>query len=152
VCGDRHEVRECTKACALDVVIQALEFEPVGPQNQWVDVMFLTAIQADIEWRHMHALAAALHVDALNKHSKFIGITIKSEAETYANAVSEPLKTAIQALSSCTANELNNDKNNSITVYQHDVTSFATADSEFDEVESFACVHFHLPANDIIAD
>jgi hypothetical protein len=27
---------------ALSVVIQALEFEPVGPQNQWVDVMFLT--------------------------------------------------------------------------------------------------------------
>jgi hypothetical protein len=24
------------------VVIQALEFEPVGPQNQWVDGMFLT--------------------------------------------------------------------------------------------------------------
>jgi hypothetical protein len=27
---------------ALSVVIQALEFEPVGPQNQWVDAMFLT--------------------------------------------------------------------------------------------------------------
>jgi hypothetical protein len=110
------------------------------------------AIQADIEWRCVRALAAALHVNALNQHSKFISITIKSEAETYANAVLEPLETAIQALSSCTANELNNDKNNSITVYQHDVTSFATADSEFDEVESFACAHFHLPANDIIAD
>jgi hypothetical protein len=24
------------------MVIQALEFEPVGPQNQWIDVMFLT--------------------------------------------------------------------------------------------------------------
>jgi hypothetical protein len=41
--GDRHEVRKCAKACALSVVIQALEFEPVGPQNQWVDAMFLTA-------------------------------------------------------------------------------------------------------------
>jgi hypothetical protein len=36
VCGDRCEVR------ALSMVIQALEFEPVGPQNQWVDMMFLT--------------------------------------------------------------------------------------------------------------
>jgi hypothetical protein len=26
------------------MVIQALEFEPVGPQNQWVDVMFLTVL------------------------------------------------------------------------------------------------------------
>jgi hypothetical protein len=37
VCGDRRE------ACTLSVVIQALEFEPVGPQNQWVDAMFLTS-------------------------------------------------------------------------------------------------------------
>jgi hypothetical protein len=42
VCGNRREARKCAKACALDVVIQALEFEPVGPQNQWVDTMFLT--------------------------------------------------------------------------------------------------------------
>jgi hypothetical protein len=27
-------------------VIWALEFKPVGPQNQWVDVMFLTACHA----------------------------------------------------------------------------------------------------------
>jgi hypothetical protein len=43
VCGDRYEARKCAKAHALDMVIQALEFEPVGPQNQWVDAMFLTA-------------------------------------------------------------------------------------------------------------
>jgi hypothetical protein len=42
VCGDRHEARKCAKVHALSVVIQALEFEPVGPQNQWVDAMFLT--------------------------------------------------------------------------------------------------------------
>jgi len=42
VCGDRCEVRECAKAHALNMVIRALEFEPVGPQNQWVDIMFLT--------------------------------------------------------------------------------------------------------------
>jgi hypothetical protein len=39
VCGDRRGVRE---ARALSVMIQALEFEPVGLQNQWVDAMFLT--------------------------------------------------------------------------------------------------------------
>jgi hypothetical protein len=42
VCGDRREVR------ALSMVIQALEFEPVGPQNQWVDAMFLTLIQSQM--------------------------------------------------------------------------------------------------------
>jgi hypothetical protein len=36
VCGDRHE------AHALSVVIQALKFKSIGPQNQWVDMMFLT--------------------------------------------------------------------------------------------------------------
>jgi hypothetical protein len=42
VCGDRRKAHECAKAHTLNVVIQALEFEPVGPQNQWVDAMFLT--------------------------------------------------------------------------------------------------------------
>jgi hypothetical protein len=42
VCGDRHEVHECAKVRTLSVVIQALEFKPVGPQNQWVDAMFLS--------------------------------------------------------------------------------------------------------------
>jgi hypothetical protein len=34
---------EFVHVSALSVVIQALEFEPVGPQNQWIDVMFLTS-------------------------------------------------------------------------------------------------------------
>jgi len=34
VCGDRREACEHTKARALDMVIRALGFEPVGPQNQ----------------------------------------------------------------------------------------------------------------------
>jgi len=60
VCGDRHEACECTKVCALNVVIQALEFEPVGPQNQWVDVMFLTVaeiVMTDVssKWRKADA-------------------------------------------------------------------------------------------------
>jgi hypothetical protein len=41
--GDRREAHKCAKACTLSVVIQALEFKPVGPQNQWVDAMFLTS-------------------------------------------------------------------------------------------------------------
>jgi hypothetical protein len=43
VCGDRHKARKCAKTHALNVVIRALEFKPVGPQNQWVDAMFLTS-------------------------------------------------------------------------------------------------------------
>jgi hypothetical protein len=41
--GARHEACKCTKVHALSVVIRALEFKPVGPQNQWVDAMFLTS-------------------------------------------------------------------------------------------------------------
>jgi hypothetical protein len=32
------------------------------------------------------------------------------------------------------------------------MTSFVTADAEFDEVESFACGHFQLLANNATAD
>jgi len=48
VCGDRRKVCECAKVHALDVVIRALEFEPVGPQNQWVDAMFLTVVHQNV--------------------------------------------------------------------------------------------------------
>jgi hypothetical protein len=48
VCGDRREVRKCAKVRTLDMVIRALEFEPVGPQNQWVDVMFLTPPESNM--------------------------------------------------------------------------------------------------------
>jgi hypothetical protein len=49
VCGDRREAHECAKVHALDMVIQALEFEPVGPRNRWVDAMFFTP--ADMQCR-----------------------------------------------------------------------------------------------------
>lgn len=106
------------------------------------------AIQADIEWRRVRALAAALHVDAVNQRSKFIGITVKSEAETYANAAAEPFETAVKALASCSTDELKNHGNSSIAAYERDVTSFATADTEFDDVENYACAYFYLPASD----
>ncbi|KAG1903789.1 uncharacterized protein F5891DRAFT_977349 [Suillus fuscotomentosus] len=65
-------------------------------------------IQVDIEWRHMRAIAAALHVNAVQKHSI------------------------------CTTEELENRKNCSIAVYNLDETSFAAADIEFDHVENIA--------------
>ncbi|KAG2057333.1 hypothetical protein BDR06DRAFT_1005344 [Suillus hirtellus] len=71
------------------------------------------AVQADVEWR-------------------------RSETKTYVNAASEPLNTAIEALSSCTTNELVDCKNCSIAAYKDDVMSFTTADTEFDEVQNFA--------------
>lgn len=109
------------------------------------------AIQADIEWRRVRAIAAALHVDAVQKHSMFLDITAKSEADTYVDAVSEPFETAFDALSSCTTEELNNRRNCSIATYNLDETSFAAADIEFDHVENISCAHFHLPQNDTTA-
>jgi hypothetical protein len=61
VCGDRRKVHE---ACTLSMVIQALEFEPVGPQNQWVDAMFLTV------------LPVLLIVMCFSVHSTLLGLCI----------------------------------------------------------------------------
>lgn len=110
------------------------------------------AVQADIEWRRVRAIAAALRVDAVHQHSKFLDITVQSETETYINASSEPFNTAIEALSGCTTDELIDRKNCSITAYELDATSFATADMEFEQVQSFACTHFHLPANNVTTE
>jgi len=46
------------------MVIQALEFEPVGPQNQWVDAMFLTV------------LPVLLIVMCFSVHSTLLGLCI----------------------------------------------------------------------------
>ncbi|KIK34603.1 hypothetical protein CY34DRAFT_17606 [Suillus luteus UH-Slu-Lm8-n1] len=96
------------------------------------------AIQADIEWRRVRAIAAALHVDAVQKHSKFLDVTATSEADTYVNAVSEPLETAYEVLASCTHDELNDRKNCSIATYELEETSFVAADTEFDHFENIA--------------
>jgi hypothetical protein len=64
VYGDRHEACEackCTKAHALSVAIQALEFKPVGPQNQWVDVMFLTS-PGDLNSECPHSVPYSMRV------------------------------------------------------------------------------------------
>ncbi|KAG2131637.1 hypothetical protein DEU56DRAFT_914409 [Suillus clintonianus] len=98
----------------------------------------MIAIQADIEWRRVRAIAAALHVDVVQQHSMFLDITAKSEAETYVNAAAEPFVTASEALAGYTADELNSRENCSIAAFDLDATSFATADTEFDHVENFA--------------
>jgi hypothetical protein len=98
------------------------------------------AIQADIEWRRVRAIAAALHVDAVQKHSKFLDVTATSEADTYVNAISEPLEAAYEVLASCTNDELNDRKNCSIATYELEETSFVAADTEFDHFENIACM------------
>jgi hypothetical protein len=52
---------ECTKAHTLSVVIQALEFESVGPQNQWVDAMFLTSPR-DLNSECLHSVPYSARV------------------------------------------------------------------------------------------
>jgi hypothetical protein len=57
------------KACemhALSVVIQALEFEPIRPPNQWLDVMFLTS-PGDLNSECPHSVPIARE----HGHSKY---------------------------------------------------------------------------------
>lgn len=60
------------------------------------------AVHADVEWRRVGAIAGALRVDGVQEHFMFLDLLAKSEADTYVNAFSEPLETAIGALSSYT--------------------------------------------------
>jgi len=60
------------------------------------------AVHADVEWRRVGAIAGALRVDGVQEHFMFLDLLAKSEADTHANAFSEPLETAIGALSSYT--------------------------------------------------
>ncbi|KAG2111196.1 uncharacterized protein F5147DRAFT_651404 [Suillus discolor] len=110
------------------------------------------AVHANVEWRRVGAIAAALRVDAVQKHFMFLDLLAKSEADTHVNAVMEPLETAIGALSSDTTDELNDCRNSSIAAFNLDVTPFVAADTELDHVEDLSSAHFHLPQNNTTAE
>ncbi|KAG1758094.1 hypothetical protein EDD22DRAFT_850314 [Suillus occidentalis] len=96
----------------------------------------VVAIGANTEWRRARAVAAALQIDAIVEHKKFMHMTFESEAESYANAVSEPLETSIQALAGCTPNELDDREKCSIAAYVHEASSFASSDKDLDDAEN----------------
>lgn len=100
----------------------------------------------------MHAVAAALQIDTIVEHKKFMHLTFVSEAESYVNAVLEPVKTSIQALASCTSNKLDNHEKCSLAAYEHKALSFVTADKEFDNTENLTCAYFHVLADNVIAE
>ncbi|KAG2132821.1 hypothetical protein DEU56DRAFT_757312 [Suillus clintonianus] len=93
------------------------------------------AIGANVEWRRARAVAAALKIDAIVQHKKFMCLTLESEAKTYVNAASEPLDTSMEALVNCTASELDDRESCSVATYKLELESFTAADKELDHVE-----------------
>lgn len=91
-------------------------------------------------------MAAALQIDAIVQHKKFMFLTLESEAKTYVNALSEPFETSIETLANCTASELDDCENCSVAAYQLELDSFVIADKELDHAESSICVYFYVPA------
>jgi hypothetical protein len=105
----------------------------------------VVAIGADVEWRRARAVTAALKIDAIEQHRKFMCLTLECEAKTYVNAVSEPLETSIEALANSTTSRIDVEKSCSVATYEHDLESFATADKALDNAEDLTCVYFHYP-------
>ncbi|KAG1759633.1 hypothetical protein EDD22DRAFT_849118 [Suillus occidentalis] len=95
---------------------------------------------AEVEWRRLCALTTAWRIEAMEQHSKLLHMVLEREAEVYANAASEPLNTSMKELVNCTTKEeLEDQKECTIAVYDDDTTSFAEADAELDHMETFVC-------------
>ncbi|KAG1769821.1 hypothetical protein EDD22DRAFT_843465 [Suillus occidentalis] len=107
---------------------------------------------AEVEWRRLCALTTAWQIEAIEQHTKLLHMILECEAQTYANAASEPLDSSVKELVSCTSKEeLKEQKKCTVDVYDDDATSFIAADAELDDIEAYACAHFHLPANNAVA-
>lgn len=105
---------------------------------------------AEVEWRRLCALTTAWRIEAIEQHSKLLHMVLEREAEVYASAASEPLNTSVKELVNCaTKEELEDQKECTIAVYDDDTKSFAEADAELNHMETFVCVHSYLPANDV---
>jgi hypothetical protein len=97
---------------------------------------------AEVEWRRLSALTTAWRIEAIEQHSKLLHMVLESEARVYVNAASEPLNTSVKELVSCTSKEeLEDQKECSIAVYDDDTMLFAEADAELDHMET--CAHFY---------
>ncbi|KAG1767492.1 hypothetical protein EV702DRAFT_1203701 [Suillus placidus] len=96
----------------------------------------VVAIGANVEWRRARAVAAALQIDAIVQHKKFMCLTLESEAKTYVNAISEPLEISIEVLANCTASEIDDHESCSVAAYELELESFAIADKELDHAKS----------------
>ncbi|KAG2342130.1 hypothetical protein BDR05DRAFT_365423 [Suillus weaverae] len=94
--------------------------------------------EADLEWRRLSALATAWRIEASERHNKFLQMILECEAETYASADSETLEASLQALVDSSPEELQDHTDFGVAAYNNDVTSFAVADQQLDDMESIA--------------
>ncbi|KIK33872.1 hypothetical protein CY34DRAFT_110495 [Suillus luteus UH-Slu-Lm8-n1] len=94
------------------------------------------AIGANVEWRRARAVAAALKIDAIVQHKKYMSLNLESKANAYVNAISEPPEISMEVMDNCTAVELDDREDCSVAAYQVEVESFVIADKELDDAES----------------
>lgn len=95
--------------------------------------------EADVEWRRLRTLATAWEIHAMEQHQRFLQMILEDDGQTYASAAAEPLATSVEALSSCSIEELQERIDICKVAYGSDVTSFATGDSQLDLIEDIAC-------------
>ncbi|KAG2106199.1 uncharacterized protein F5147DRAFT_701376 [Suillus discolor] len=98
--------------------------------------------EADREWRRLSAMATAWRIEASERHTKFLYMVLECEADTYVSATSEPLDTSVQALVDCSKEELQDRVDFDVVAYQRDEMSFAVADEQFTDMESYALEHY----------
>ncbi|KAG1780461.1 hypothetical protein EV702DRAFT_1077652 [Suillus placidus] len=96
----------------------------------------VVTMHADVEWRHVCALATAWEIYASEEHLKFLHMVLEDEGERYASAAREPLGTSIQELATSHEEDLKERIDSGVAAYSRDVTSFAVGDTQLDCLEN----------------
>ncbi|KAG2339316.1 hypothetical protein BDR05DRAFT_1003427 [Suillus weaverae] len=98
--------------------------------------------EADVEYRHLSAMAMAWRIEATERHTKFLHMLLEQAADKYVTTPSEKLEALVPALASCSKEELGDDRDFSVAAYSHDAASFAAADEQLSHMEMFAQDHY----------
>lgn len=112
----------------------------------------VVALGADVEWKRARTVAAALKIDAIVQHKKFIDLILESEAGAHVNAISEPPEISVEVMANCTAVELDDREDCSVAAHQPELESFTIADKELDHAESLRLQLMDSDANAMSSD
>jgi hypothetical protein len=102
-------------------------------------------MHADVEWRHVCALAMVWEIYASEEHLKFLHMVLEDEGKRYVSAAEEPLKTSIRELSGSHEEDIKERIDSGVTAYSHNVMLFAVGDTQLDCLKN-THTSFHVSA------
>lgn len=100
--------------------------------------------EADLECKHLCALASAWEIEALRRHKRLARIIHDDKARVYASATSEPFLQSLEKIanSDLDSEELQSRMAFAVSAYSEDRSIYSAADAQLDHLEDIAREHY----------